>query len=107
MAPDLQATVAKLLVMLGGIQQAPAPAMSTTQVQPGVATPQIEVALAPVAVQPVIVGEDMPLEEQKMVGVFFRIFPSRFSRAIEEFPRVLDYLHREVIYFGSSRVESS
>ena len=84
LTPDLQAAIAQLLGVLAGIQHPPAPATPALvpQDQPSVRAPQVQVT--PEGVQPLAADRPMPLEDQKMLGVFLRLTPPRFSGAVGE-----------------------
>ena len=62
----------QILAAIGGMQQAPAP---VPQGLPAPATP---------VVQPDELEGFMPLREQKILGVFLRLSPPRFSGAVGE-----------------------
>ncbi|XP_049400026.1 uncharacterized protein LOC125864110 isoform X3 [Solanum stenotomum] len=74
-APDIQAMLVQILAAIGGMQQAPAPVVPVPQGQPTPAAP---------IVQPDDLESVMPLREQKMLGVFLRLSPPRFSGAVGE-----------------------
>ena len=82
-APDIQAMLVQILAAIGGMQQAPAPAVPVPQGQPTPAVPVVQQLAAPV-VQPDDLEGVMPLREQKMLGVFLRLSPPRFSGAVGE-----------------------
>ena len=84
LTPDLQAAIAQLLGVLGGMQQPPAPATPALvpQDQPTVRAPQVQVP--PEGVQLLAADRPMPLEDQKMLGVFLRLTPPRFSWVVGE-----------------------
>ncbi|XP_015169165.1 uncharacterized protein [Solanum tuberosum] len=80
-APDIQAMLVQILAAIGGMQQAPAPAVPVPQGKPTPAVPVVQQLAAPV-VQPDELEGVMPLREKKMLGVFLRLSPPRFSRAV-------------------------
>ena len=82
-APDIQAMLVQILAAIGGMQQAPAPVVPVPQGQPTPAVPVVQQLAAPV-VQPDDLEGVMPLREQKMLGVFLRLSPPRFSGAVGE-----------------------
>lgn len=70
--------------MVEGIQKAPTLSMLTSQNEPATTTPHIEVPIAPVVAQPFITLGSMPLLESKMLRVFLKLSPPRFSGYIVE-----------------------
>ncbi|XP_015169465.1 uncharacterized protein [Solanum tuberosum] len=74
-APGIQAMLVQIIAAIGGMQQAPAPAAPVPQGQPAPAAP---------IVQPDELEGIVPLREQKMLGVFLRLSPPRFSGAVGE-----------------------
>jgi len=80
-APDLHALLTQILAAIGEIRQAPAPA---PQGQPAAAAPEVQPPSVHVAVVLDLKDGEMPLRDQKMLGVFPRLAPPIFSGTIGE-----------------------
>ena len=76
-APDLHSLLTQILAAIGDMRQAPAPAVPAPALQDQ--PPPVHVA-AP----PDLEVREMPLRDQKMLGVFQRLAPPIFSGAIGE-----------------------
>ena len=76
-APDLHSLLTQILAAIGDMRQAPAPAVPAQALQDQ--PPPVHVA-AP----PDLEVREMPLRDQKMLGVFQRLAPPIFSGAIGE-----------------------
>ena len=84
LTPDFQDAIAQLLGVLGEMQRPPAqvtPAL-LPQDQPTVRAPQVQVP--PEGVQPLAADRLMPLEDQKILCVFLKLTPPRFSWVVGE-----------------------
>nr|XP_025884580.1 uncharacterized protein LOC112940523 [Solanum lycopersicum] len=76
-APDLHSLLTQILAAIGNMRQAPAPAVPAPALQDQ--PPPVHVAASPD-----LEVREMPLRDQKMLGVFQRLAPPIFSGAIGE-----------------------
>ena len=87
-APDLHALLTQILAAIGEIRQAPAPVPAAPapapQGQPAAAAPEVQPPPVHVTVVSDLKDGEMPLREQKMLGVFQRLAPPIFSGAMGE-----------------------
>ncbi|XP_049378066.1 LOW QUALITY PROTEIN: uncharacterized protein LOC125842802 [Solanum stenotomum] len=92
-APDLHALLTQILAAIGEMRQTPAPAAPAPvlaapapapQGQPAAAAPEVQPPPVHVTVVSDLKDGEMPLREQKMLGVFQRLAPPIFSGAMGE-----------------------
>jgi len=84
-APDLHGLLTQILAAIGEMRQAPVSApVPAPQGQLAAAAPEVQPSPVQVTPQPDVKDREMPLREQKMLGVFQRLAPPTFSGAIGE-----------------------
>ncbi|KAH0642117.1 hypothetical protein KY289_033091 [Solanum tuberosum] len=104
LTPDFQDAIAQLLGVLGGMQQPPARAtpVLVPQDQPTVRAPQVQVPHE--GLQPLAADRLMSLEDQKILCVFLKLTPPRFSWVVIEDAHECLTTYRERLHtFGLAR----